>query len=416
MLTVAECRSAAPGKRAYQRGDAGGLFLYVLPSGFKSWRFKYYFQGREKRLTFGPFPEVSLKEARDLRDEARRSVRRGVDPGAASRSRAAGSTAPSFEALAMRWHDEQKPIWTIRHAADVLASFKKHVFPAFGATTIDAVTTGDVRSLLEDMQRIGSIETAHRVRGRISAVFRLGIALELVETDPAAPMDAVLRPIPRKRMPAARTIGQARALLAEAEAIEAYPATKLASRLLALTAARPGMIRFAERREFEALDTDQPIWRVPAAKMKLELALKEDEAFDFVLPLAAQSVALVKAALVLSKASPWLFPSTRWSRRPMSENALSSFYRRVPRARGRHVPHGWRASFSTIMNERAALQDRPGDRAVIDLMLAHKPAGVESRYNRAAYMPRRRVLAQEWADLLLEGFAPAATLLEGPRR
>ena len=416
MLTVAECRSAKPRAKAYQLTDGDGLYLYILPSGYKSWRFKYHFRRREKRLTFGPFPELTLADARAMRDEARRSVRLGIDPGEARRSAPADAEAPTFEAIARRWHEGQKPIWTKHHADNVWSSLEKEVLPEIGQTPIAEVTPADIRRVLDRVQGRGAIETAHNVRGRISRIFELAVVSGLAESDPAAAMKALLRPIRKRRMPAIEKLGPLREMLAEAESVEAHPAIKLASRLLALTAARPGMVRFARPDEFEDLDGASPLWRVPAEKMKQELAQKEDEAFEFVLPLSRQAVAAVKAALPLAGRSDWLFPSTRFAARPMSENALGVYYRRVPKARGKHVPHGWRSSFSTIMNERAALQDRPGDRAVIDLMLAHKPAGVEALYNRAAYMPRRRELAQEWADLLLEGFAPAASLLEGPRR
>jgi integrase len=149
--------------------------------------------------------------------------------------------------------------------------------------------------------------------------------------------------------------------------------------------------------------------------MKGKAAQRANPSYEFIVPLPRQAVDIVRAALSLSNGAPLLFPSNRHAHRPMSDNALSVMYRRLPEFAGRHVPHGWRSTFSTIMNERAQQLDRPGDRAVIDLMLAHAPSGTEAVYNRAAYMKRRRELAQEWADLLLEGLPPASTLLDGPR-
>src|SRR5690606_18413742 len=136
---------------------------------------------------------------------------------------------------------------------------------------------------------------------------------------------------------------------------------------------------------------------------------------DFTIPLSKQAVAVVKTALKFSAGRTYLFPSTQFPRRPISDGALNVAYRRCPAFSGRHVPHGWRSTFSTFMNERAAELDRPGDRAIIDLMLAHKPQGVEAHYNRAAYMPRRRALAQEWADLLSKGLPEPDTLLKARR-
>jgi integrase len=218
----------------------------------------------------------------------------------------------------------------------------------------------------------------------------------------------------RKHYPALRSIEEARALLLAAEAAPGHLLTKIMSRLLALTAVRSGPLRHAEWPEFEGLTSSSPIWRIPAAKMKLDIQQKEQEAFEFIVPLAPASVELVQLAQRLSGNSPYLFPNGRNPLKPRSDAVLSVAYRRLPAFASRHVPHGWRTTFSTIMNERAIELERH-DRAVIDLMLAHKPSGIEGIYNRAAYMGRRREIALEWAELLLEGLPPASSLLEGRR-
>ena len=174
--------------------------------------------------------------------------------------------------------------------------------------------------------------------------------------------------------------------------------TKLASRLLALTAVRPGVVRLAERQEFEALKGPEPLWRIPAAKMKLLAEHKADNRFDFLVPLASSAVTVVEAAMQKSAHPRFIFPGANRTG-PISDSTLSQLYLDAG-YRGRHVPHGWRATFSTIMNERAAEQERWGDREIIDLMLAHVKGDIEAKYNRAAYMPRRRQIAKEWAELL----------------
>jgi len=421
VITDQHCKSAKPRDQDYKLADEKGLYLQIKSTGYKVWRLKYRFGGKEKRLTFGPYPEVSLREARDKRDAARRRLRDGEDPGEVHKRTAARrysgiDPAGTFRAIALHWHAMQQPQWKQKHAADVLHSLETEVFPAIGSRPIAEVTPAEIRELLEQVQARGAVETAHRIRGRISSVFQVGMGLQLVASDPAASVAWALKPIVRGMQPALLKLKDCRAFLRAMEAEPAQPATKLASRLLALTAARPGMIRLAELHEFEGLDTAQPIWRVPAEKMKLVRAESEQDAFEFIVPLAGQAVATVRAAADFAANRKYLFPSVRHSHRPFTDNALNTNYRRVPGFGGRHVPHGWRASFSTIMNERAIELDRPGDRAIIDLMLAHRPAGVEGRYNRAAYMPRRRELAQEWANLLLEGVAGPETLVEGPRK
>lgn len=421
MLTDQACRKAKPATKAWKLFDEKGLHLLVTPSGFKSWRLKYRFGGKEKQLVFGPYPEVSLREARDRRDDARRLLRDGSDPGLEqkrqqARRRSGVDQIRTFRSAALHWHALQMPGWKPKHAAEVLSSLESEIFPTLGAMALDEIRPADIRDLLVAIQARGALEAAHRLRARISRIYELAIASDLAETDPAASIGAALRPKVKRMHPALLNLKDARAFLSRIESDVGFPGMKLASRLLALTAARPGMVRFAEIQDFEGLDGSEPIWRVPADKMKLALAESEQDAFDFIIPLARQSVEAIRVAADLAGRRKYLFPSMTRPNRPMSENALNANYRRDTTFGGRHVPHGWRASFSTIMNERAIDLDQPGDRAIIDLMLAHKPGGVEAHYNRAAYMKRRRIIAQDWADMLLEGAVPPEALLNGPRR
>lgn len=418
-MTDAACRTAKPREKAYKLADEKGLYLFVTPSGYRSWRWKYRVGGKEKRLIFGSYPEIGLGEARDLRDAARKVLRLGFDPAVKQkqlRAALASSGERSFETVARQWHGSRKAQWAPRHAANVLKSLEDEAFPSIGTVPIEAVTAPLLLELLRPVEARGAVDQAHRLRQRISDVFSFAIAKGLAEADPAAAVKQALSPVIKRNYPAFRRLEDARALLQATEAEPAFPGTKLASRMLALTAARSEPLRFMAPAELEDLDGDEPIWRIPAAKMKLTLRHKQDEAFEFIVPLSRQAVEVVKAALRLSAGGPYVFPSQRHAHRAMSENAVSSMYRRFPAVAGRHVPHGWRSTFSTIMNERAVAAGRPEDRAFIDLMLAHKPEGVEAVYNRAAYMPRRRELAQEWADLLLTGFSPAESLLEGRRK
>lgn len=420
MLTDKECKAAKAGVKPVKLFDAHGLHLLVSTTGHKSWRLKYRIGGKEKQIGFGAYPEVRLQEAREKSATARKALNEGRDPAlefSTKAKRRALATDPdnSFEAVTRRWHALQEPQWKPRHAAEVLNSFQRDVFKALGALDIRHVRAQNVRELLVGVQSRGALETGHRLLQRISAVYQYAIAEELAELDPTVAVAHVLRKFSKKRQPALLSIPQARAFLRAFEALPGFPTTKLASRLLALTAARPGMVQMAEAHEFEQLDGSEPIWRVPAAKMKLRQDESQQAAFDFILPLSRQAVETVRAAMEFAGRRKYLFPSARHSHRPITDNALNVAYRRVIGWEGKHVPHGWRASFSTIMNERALDQERAGDRAIIDLMLAHVTKGVEGRYNRAAYMPRRRQIAQEWADLLCEGLAAPVTLLDIPR-
>jgi integrase len=418
MLTDLQCKKAKAGEKDYKLADAHGLYLFVTKAGFRSWRWKYRFAGKEKRLVLGSYPEMSLGAAREARGNAARLLKSGVDPSlqarqlAAMRLEEAGTT---FEAVAREWHGQQVSGWVPRHAADVLKSLEQDVFPRIGALPIKGITSPMVLEVIRAIEDRPSIETARRVRQRISAVFAYAIASGLADADPAVPIRAALKPLIKGRQPALATLEEARALLRTVEAAPAHPMTKLASRLLALTALRQGVLRTTMWSELEGLDAEAPVWRIPAARMKLKLDRKIDARFDFLLPLSRQAMDVLAAARAFAPYSRLVFPSQRHAHKPISENAVGYLYNRLV-SHGRHVPHGWRSTFSTVMNERAQAQGLAGDRAIIDLMLAHIPDGVQASYNRAAYMPRRRELAQEWADLLLKDMPPAIALLEGPRR
>ena len=418
MLTDTACRKAKGADKPYKLADAKGLYLYVLPSGYRSWRWKYRLAGKEKRLVFGSYPDVTLAEARDHREAAARQLRNGDDPAVQKRQRTAAHSAragATFEAVALDWYASQEGTWSPRYASIIKRSLENDVFPRLGKLPIDAITTPLVLQVLRPIEERGAIETAHRVRQRISEVFARAIGSGIVDADPAAVAARALGKVKRGKFPAVRTTEIARAVLRKVEERPAHPLTKLASRLLALTAVRSGVLRLAEPAEFEGLDGPSPIWRIPAAKMKLVVERKEDAAFEFLVPLSRQAVQTINVAMEFTRSGPLIFRSMRHPRRPISDSTISKAYREAGFS-GVHVPHGWRSTFSTIMNELAAVENRVGDRAIIDLMLAHVPSGVEAAYNRAAYMPRRRELAQEWADMLTLDLPAPATLLEGLRQ
>lgn len=418
MLTDLRCRQAKAAEKDYKIGDAGGLYLFVTTNGFRSWRWKYRFAAREKRLTLGGYPEVTLTKARELRDEARALLRSGTDPALHRKQRAAEQMLgadTTFRAVTLAWHQAKQALLKPRYHEQLLARFENHVFPAIGRLPIRGVTPALVLKVIRGIEEGEAHETAHRVRQHISDVFVFAIASGWADNDPANVIRKALVPAQKRLRPAATRIGAAREILRKSEARPAYAVTKLAARLLALTAARPGVVRLAELAEFEELDGARPLWRIPAAKMKLTRERREDVTYEFVIPLSRQAVEVVKVAI--EQAGPGvalLFPSSRSVHRPISDSTLSKFYRDAGFT-GLHVPHGWRSTFSTLMNKAAAEEERESDRAIVDLMLAHMPAGVEAVYNRYLYMPRRRAIAQAWADELLQDASSAAALVEAER-
>lgn len=414
MLTDKNIKGAAPKDKAYKLYDAAGLHLVVTPSGGKLWRMRYQFGGKEKLLSFGPYPDLTLAAARAARDEAKAALREGRDPGQAKRQRKAAATTgdDSFEAVAREWHELNKARWTPDHAARTLISLELDVFPAIGPMHIAEIMPADVLAPLRQVEQRDAIDTARRIRQRISAVFDYAFSTGRRQDNPAAIVKGAMQPIVKRgKQPAIIDLDQAREMLQKVESEPGHPVTKLALRILALTAVRPGTLATTPWTEWARLDAVAPLWHIPAERMKLRLKHKDDSAKDFFVPLARQTIEAIKALRQITGRGPLAFPNARHAHKPMSENAMSNALKRVGYF-GEHVPHGWRSTFSSVMNERYL-----ADRAVIDLMLAHIPKdNVERAYNRAQHMTRRRELAQAWADLLLEDVQPAAALLEGPRR
>lgn len=411
MLTDVQIRKAKPTDKPYRLPDGGGLHLFVTPAGGRHWRLRYEFGGREKLLSIGPYPAIGLAAAREARDEAKALLRAGRDPSIAKQLRRSTVAGDTFEAQARAWHARQAPAWSERHAGDVLKSLVDDVFPLLGAVRISDITPAEALAVLRPIEERGAVETARRVRQRMSGVFVHAIASGVCVSDPAAIVQAAMAPLIKGRQPAITNLDDARQVLADAEATAAHPLTKLALRLLAITAVRPGALIGTPWSEFAALDPVAPIWTIPAERMKLRRQHKTDATYDHLVPLPRQAVETIKAAWRLSGRGPLVFPSTRSAHRPMSENAIGYLLNRAG-YHSRHVPHGWRSTFSTVMNERFR-----GDRQVIDLMLAHAPKErVEAAYNRAEHMARRRELAEIWADLIMAGRAPAEDLLGLPRR
>lgn len=434
MLTDKAVRAAASRDKAYKLADSRGLHLHVSASGYKSWRYKYRFEKKERLLTLGAYPEVSLADAREKRDEAKKILRDGRDPRhSVRRSRLIGQDDPakSLEQVAREWHGLQAARWKPVHANDVITSLERDIFPHLGCMPLAEIDRPLLLSVLRTVENRGAIETARRIKQRVAAIYRFANAEGAGLENPATDINDALKPLPpAKRYPALTKIDAIRTMIGDIDRAGASPVSRLAARLLSLTAQRPGMVRFMEWEDITGIDWSDPNsdtskaqWKVPASKIKQELHLRSDEAFDHPVPLSKQAVETLRAVRWLTGRSSLVFPGARSGLKPVSENAIGYLYNREG-YKGRHVPHGWRSSFSTIMNEQAERELGAdvrllADRMIIDLMLAHIPKGMsasELRYNRAAYMPRRRELAQCWADMIMQGAIPADEILDSPRR
>ncbi len=401
MLTNAAAKAAGAKDRAYKLHDQGGLHLLVRPTGSKSWQMKYRWpkgpSAREKLLTLGQFPEVSVSRARILQAEAKEQLAAGVDPGRKAAS------AGTLEQLARLWYRANLPGWSEAHAGDVLASLERDIFPELGAFAAGSVTAPQLLEAIEAIAGRGCRTSAHRVRQRLAEIFAFGRARGLVTGNPAADLGAaMLSPPPPRPHAALTSIEDCRALLAACERDLARPETIAASEFLALTAVRLAAVRGMVWAE---VDLAARTWTVPAARMKLSRAKKEDARFDHVVPLSKAAIAVLSAKSVNSRkirqlgedlSTCLVFPGRDGG--PIAAGAIRELYERAGFA-GRHVPHGWRASFSTILNEELG----PDWRFDIDAALGHASKGkgkVEAAYNRSRLLDRRRALFDRWGQLL----------------
>jgi integrase len=420
MLTDTRIRASKPADKPYKLGDAHQLYLLITPAGGKLWRMNYRFAGKQRALSFGAYPRTGLAEARQMRDNARLYLATGRDPKIAKQLEAradAERLAATFETVARQWFERVKGQWATVHAGDVIRSLERDVFPYIGSYPISDLKPPKILEVLRMIEDRPAIETAKRVRQRMSAVFVFAISSGLAETDPAAIVSgALLPPLPKRNQPAIIELAPLQTMICKAENNPARPITRLATRFLALTVVRPGELRGTRWTEFEDLEGAYPLWRIPAARMKGDKSRKAEIGGDHLVPLAPQSVELLLLIRRLTGENELVFPCARHPHKPMSENAIGYLLNRAG-YHGRHVPHGFRSAFSTIMNEWADRHGTENDRKIIDLMLAHVPKDqVEGAYNRAAYMPRRRELALLWAHKLYADLPPVLTSIDRPSR
>ncbi|QCL88784.1 MULTISPECIES: tyrosine-type recombinase/integrase [Agrobacterium tumefaciens complex] len=414
MLTDTAIRKAKAQDKPYKLSDTNGLHVYVTKAGSKIFRYRYEFLGKEKTLVIGDYPEMGLLDARRARDEARQFLKSGKDPSAQKKLEKAiqrSDAEATFAVVAKEWFDLASTVWAPAHANEVWRTLKRDVLPHIGGLPITAIDAPIVLGVLRLIEKRGAVETAKRHRQRISAIFVYAISTGRATSDPAAVVQGALVPLHKGRRPALTTVEAVRQLLSDVCKTPGRPHVKLGLRLLAVTAVRPGTLAATPWAEWDDLDEDNPVWRIPASRMKLKLDRKTDDLYDHLVPLPRQAMEIIALLRRLTGRGEFVFPNPRRPTQPMSLNAMGYFLNRADYYE-KHVPHGFRASFSSIMNERF-----PQDRYVLDLMLAHTPKDkVEAAYNRALHIERRKELAQIYADLVLEGVPSLEEFVNGPVR
>ncbi|MEI7636337.1 MAG: integrase arm-type DNA-binding domain-containing protein [Syntrophus sp. (in: bacteria)] len=386
-LSDVNVRTAKPKVTEYKIFDGGGLFLLVTPSGGKLWHFKYRYDKKEKKIAFGHYPEISLADARERRDAARKQVANGIDPGAVRKAMKQAETeeTETFEVIAREWHTKFTQTWTPGHAATTMGRLERDIFPWIGKRPIKAIEAPELLAVLRRIESRGALESAHRIRTIAGQVFRYAVATGRAERDPAAALRGAVPQPNEKHLAAITDPKEVAPLLRAINGYQGHFVVKCALRLAPLFFVRPGELRNAEWAE---VDLDEAVWSIPAHKMKMKQA--------HIVPLSNQAIEILKELKELTGSSRYVFPSGRSFARPMSNNAILAALRRMGYDKETMTGHGFRAMARTILDE--VLQVRPD---FIEHQLAHAVRDPNGRaYNRTAHLEERRKMMQRWADYL----------------
>jgi integrase len=387
LLSAKECSNASSeGKAIRKLHDGGGLYLWIYADGRRYWRLRYWIDGKEKSLSLGVYPEISLKDARARRDENRKLMQDQLDPSVerkAIKLRRRIASANSFEAVAREWYGKQLHTWVAHHADDVLRRLESNTFPFIGDRPIAQVEAPELLDMVRKIEKRGAYDLAHRVLQVCGQVFRYGIATGRCQRDVAADLRGALTPHVKKHQAAVRPEELPDLL----RAIETYAAkgdlqTMYALQLLAFTFVRTNELIGAEWDEF---DMDAKLWMIPAERMKMRT--------EHIVPLSDQAMAILNELKVMAGKSRFVFPG-RNRDKPISNNTMLFALYRLG-YKGKMTGHGFRAVASTMLNEQGWRPD------VIERQLAHcERDEVRGAYNRAEYLPERVKMMQAWAIYL----------------
>ncbi len=385
-FTDATVRNAKPREKPYKLAAGAGLYVEVSPAGGRHWRLKYRWQGKEKRLTFGPYPAVSVAEAQEMARVAKKQLAHGIDPAAfkaAKKAAQAERSANSLEVIAREWWTARAALWVPGHADRILRRFERDIFPTLGARAIADLDPPTILTALRKIEERGAIETAHRALTDIGQVCRYAIATGRLKSDPARDLRGALRPAQAKHHAA---ITEAPALGALLRAIEGYqgsPIVRAALQMAPHVFVRPGELRHAR---WADIDLDGGEWRFTLAKTRQ----------PHLVPLSDQVVAILREIQALTGSSEFVFPGARSLRRPMSDNAVLVALRSLGYDKDTMTGHGFRAAARTILDEVLGWRVD-----LIEHQLGHSVKDALGRaYNRTSHLAERKRMMQAWSDYL----------------
>ncbi len=397
-LTATEVKSAKPKEKAYKLFDGQGLFLFVDKTGGKLWRLKYKspVTDKEKTYSMGRYPDISLLQAREKRQELRSMITQGIDPMLEKQEEKVKLVAKevkksdTFKKVAEEFFKHKTDL-SEGHLKRQKARLSNDIYPFIGDTPITEITRLNIIEAVKRIEARGTIETAHRVLSLCNSVFRYATAHEKIPYNILADIDRknILKPAPDKNYPTITDPEEIKHLLNALDGYKGEAITRYALQLLPFVAARPGNIRSAEWSE---IDFENYQWVISGEKMKT--------GGKHIIPLSLQAMKIIKELQMLTGDGEYLFPSPLDKKRPMSDNTLNAALKRLG-YKGQMNPHSFRAMFSTVLHEK--ITEHNFHSGIIERQLAHKEKNkVKAAYDHSEYLPQRKELMQWWADYLDE--------------
>lgn len=385
-LSDTAIRNAKPAEKPIKLSDGGGLYLLLSPNGSKWWRFDYRYAGKRKTLSMGVYPEVSLKDARERRDTARKQLANDIDPGESRKAVKAARqerAANSFEVICREWLEQKRTVVEEAQYLKALARLEKDVFPWLGGRPIAEISAPEVLTILRRIDDRGARYTAHKAKSEISQCFRFAIATGRALRDPCPDLKGAIPPARGENFPAITTPKEVGELLRAFDGFKGTLVVRSALLLAPLLFVRPGELRKAE---WSGFNLDKAEWRYLVTKTKTE----------HIVPLASQAVEILEDLRALTGHGQYVFPG-RDPQKPMSEAAVNAALRRLGYDTKTEITgHGFRAMARTILHEELHVKPE-----VIEHQLAHKvPDALGSAYNRTKFLKERKSMMQRWADYL----------------
>jgi len=389
-LTNTTAKNAKPKDKPYKLSDSGGLYLYIHPSGSKTWRLKYRFDSKERVLTIGKYSPnsdfgYSLAKARTSRDQAKELLTNDIDPSQDKQRKKLESKieqSNTFKLMTLEWWNTKKSGWSDKHADAVIHTLRQNIFPFLGHRPITEISPPELLQVIRKIESRGALEMAAKVLQRCNAIYRFAITTGRAQYNPASDLREALR-TPERRNHAALSAKELPEFMRKLSTYDGHGQTRLATELLILTFVRSGELRGAK---WDEIDWDKNEWRVPKERMKM----KEEH----IVPLSSQALLILNQLNELTGHREFIFPSQQNANKPMSENTiLYALYRLGYHSRA--TAHGFRQTASTILNETGFTPD------AIERQLAHAERNkIRAAYNKAEYLPERRKMMRWWGDYL----------------